>query len=88
MEKVNEQRLSEAQDYLDFRKKDEENTQIDLDDTEKKYSDSDLFFYIQVIVRLLKKEPDTKLIDEILKNGANINYLTEYNENVLFKVSI
>ena len=86
MEKVNEQRLSEAQDYLDFSKKDEESTQIDLDDSEKKYSD--LFFYIQVIVRLLKKEPDTKLIDEILKNGANINYLTEYNENVLFKVSI
>ena len=86
MEKVNEQRLSEAQDYLDFSKKDEESTQIDLDDSEKKYSD--LFFYIQVIVRLLKQEPDTKLIDEILKNGANINYSTEYNENVLFKVSI
>ena len=88
MEKVNEQRLSEAQDYLDFSKKDVERKQIDLDDTEKKYSNSDLFFYIQVIVRLLKKEPDTRLIDEILKNGAGINYKTEYNENVLFKVSI
>ena len=33
-------------------------------------------------------EPDFKKIDELLKKGANIDYLTEYNENVLFKVSV
>ena len=56
---------------------------------EKKYSDSDLFFYIQVIVRLLKQEPDEDFMDTILEKyaDANIDYLTEYNENALFKVS-
>ncbi len=52
------------------------------------FSKSDLFFYVQVIVKIFKIEPDTKLMDTILSNGAEINYLSEYKENVLFKVRI
>jgi hypothetical protein len=52
------------------------------------FSKSDLFYYVQVIVKIFKIEPDIKLMDTILSYGAEINYLNEYKENVLFKVRI
>jgi hypothetical protein len=55
---------------------------------EEKFAAFDLIYYIQVILKVLKFEPDIGLMEKILKNGANINYLSEYKENALFKVII
>ena len=60
----------------------EENIELE----KKTFAEYDLFYYIQVIVKLLKKEPDYKLIDKILTRGAKINYLNEDGENALYKV--
>ena len=41
---------------------------------------------IQVILKFLKFEYDEKIMNYILKNGADVHYLNEYNENALYKV--
>ena len=59
-----------------------------LIDSKKKetFVGCDLFYYIQVILKFLKFEYDEEIMKYILQKGADVNYLSEYNENALFKV--
>ena len=64
---------------------------IDLEDAEaflNQYNeDSKLFFYIQVMIKLFKIDKiELEKLNTILNTGADINYLTQMEENVLFKV--
>ena len=55
-------------------------------DIEETFADFDLFYYVQVICKFLKISPDYEIISKMITNGADINYLSEYNENALYKV--
>ena len=55
-------------------------------DIDKKFAEFDLFFYVQVICKFLQISPEEDIMLKMISNGAKINYLSEYNENALFKV--
>ena len=64
---------------------------IDLEDAEaflNQYNeDSKLFFYIQVMVMLFKIDKiELEKLNTILNTCADINYLTQMEDHVLFKV--
>ena len=65
-----------------------EHGEVVLIDSKKKetFVGCDLFYYIQVILKFLKFEYDENIMNYILKNGADVQYLNEYNENALYKV--
>jgi hypothetical protein len=75
--------IKRAQEYLKLQKiSNDKNIELE----KEIFAEYDLFYYIQVIIKLLKMKPDYKFMDEILMQGANINYLNEDGENALFKV--
>ena len=55
-------------------------------DIDKKFAEFDLFFYVQEICKFLQISPEEDIMLKMISNGAKINYLSEYNENALFKV--
>ena len=65
-----------------------EHGEVVLIDPDKKetFEKFDSFYYIQVILKFLKFEYDENIMNYILKNGADVHYLNEYNENALYKV--
>ena len=55
----------------------------------KIFENFDLFYYIQVVLKFLKvkyEEKHEKIMDKILDNGGEINYLSGDKENAIFKV--
>ena len=82
----NEEFKTGALKYL--RLKQNEKGEVELIDSDKKetFEKFDLFYYVQVILKFLRFEYDDEIMKYILQKGADVNYLSEYNENALFKV--
>ncbi len=66
-------------------KENEETTLIEM--KKKTFADWDLFYYVQVICKFINIKPNRQFMDKMINNGAKVNYLNKFNENVLFKVS-
>ena len=82
-----------ALEYLNLKFDEKTSTLVPLEENSKQkiFENFDLVYYIQVILKFLKvkqkKSNNKNIMDKILKNGGQINYTSEENEeNALFKV--